>query len=103
MWFFLPRELYLDGNSLHCEGVIHLLRFCVEKALAEAELREIEAQRKFEEEEQLISQLGENSIRILPDSTCFKAKHLLCEEFQITYSTISNIYCHCNEAHSVAL
>jgi len=44
------RELYIDGNDLQCEGVVELIKMCVDRAEEEAYLREEEARKKAEEE-----------------------------------------------------
>jgi hypothetical protein len=44
------RELYLDGNSLECEGVVDLIRLFVQQAINEDGERQLEAARKAAEE-----------------------------------------------------
>jgi len=62
---YLCRELYLDGNSLECEGVVELLRLLVRQASIEREERIIEAQRQADEDAQA-SSLGGVPVDIEP-------------------------------------
>lgn len=49
------RELYLDGNNLHCEGAMEIIKLCVEQAEMEALMRAEEAKKKLAEEESVKS------------------------------------------------
>lgn len=49
-------ELYLDGNSLRCEGALELIKPIVENCEAEAVRKEIEEREKREEEERRLAE-----------------------------------------------
>lgn len=49
----LSRELYLDGNYLRCQGAMDLIRDIAFYAEAADVQREIELQKKLEEEKRL--------------------------------------------------
>ena len=55
------RELYIDGNDLHCQGALQLLKACSEQANKEyaEKMERLEAERiKKEEEERLALESG---------------------------------------------
>ena len=51
------REVYLNGNNLECEGVMQLIKLCVDQAEEEAEKRK-ESLRLLAEEEARKAILG---------------------------------------------